>query len=207
MPAPLPLAVRQRIFQGLQRGLSPAALAQQLDLPQRTVRALSARFRAGAQALHPSYHHAAATTPSPAIQQALLLHEQHPTWGAPYLLLQLHHLHPELTDLPSARTLQRWFGRLSPPLPPAPAGRKPATSAVTATRPHACWQMDAVEQLPLQTGALVSWLRWVDEFTGAVLGTVVFPPRQLQPGAAGNRATDVAADLPPLGPARLLTGR
>src|SRR5205807_24585 len=80
------------------------------------------------------------------------------------------------------RILQRWFGRHGQP--PAPAGRKPASARTPAGQPHEVWQMDAVEQLPLQTGQLVCWLRWVDELTGAVLGTVVFPPQPLRPGAA-----------------------
>jgi hypothetical protein len=205
MPAPVPLPLRQRIFQGLERGLSPAVLARQFHLPERTVRALAARFRAGADALHPSYRHPAPAMLTPLLQQALLLHEQHPTWGAPYLLLRLRQLHPERTDFPSARTLQRWFRRQQQP--PAPAGRKPAAADTVARRPHALWQMDAVEQLPLQTGEQVSWLRWVDELSGAVLGTVVFPPRPLRPSAPARCPKGAAAAVPPLGPAGLLAGR
>jgi hypothetical protein len=36
--------------------------------------------------------------------------------------------------------------------------------------------MDAVEQLRLGSKQGVSWLRLVDEYSGAFLGTTVFPP-------------------------------
>jgi hypothetical protein len=194
--------VRRRILEHQRRGLRPAAIARHLGLPERTVRALCARFRArGGAAVAPDYQGPAAAAPSRAIQQALLLHAQHPGWGAPYLLLRLRQEQPELRDLPSARTLQRWFARQQQP--PAPAGRKPAAARVGARRPHEVWQMDAVEQLPLQTGQQVCWLRWVDEWTGAVLGTEVFPLRQFRPGAAGGGAARAAAAVWPLGFAAL----
>lgn len=177
MPAPLPVPLRQRIWQQQQRGLPAAAIARRLGLPARTVRRLCARCRGGAAAVGPTPPGRAAGTPSAAVQQALLLHAQHPSWGAPYLRLQLHQQQPQLPDLPSARTLQRWFARQRQP--PAPAGRKPASGRARARRPHEVWQMDAVDQLPLRTGQQVSWLRWVDEWTGAVLGTAVFPPGPL----------------------------
>jgi hypothetical protein len=37
--------------------------------------------------------------------------------------------------------------------------------------------VDAAEQVPLRSGRRVCWLRIVDECSGAVLETVVFPPR------------------------------
>jgi hypothetical protein len=204
MPAPLPVALRQRIRAALQQGVAPTALAHQLGMSPRTVCALYQRFRDNPDDLAPSYHHPGASEPSDLIRQALLLHQQHPTWGAPYVLVQLRRRDPQRTDWPSARTLQRWFRRQAQP--PAPAGRKPAADAVGADGPHACWQMDAVEQLRLQTGAQVSWLRWVDEFSGAVLGTVVFPPRELRPGAGAPDPTGFTRAISPLGLAPLAAG-
>ena len=71
-----------------------------------------------------------------------------------------------------ARTLQRWFEKNAVPL--APPGKRPEAQSSRATRPHETWQMDAKEFVRLKNGQRVSWLRVVDEFTGAVLGTVVF---------------------------------
>jgi Helix-turn-helix domain len=202
MPAPLPFALRQRVWVGFQRGDSPGCIARQLRLHPRSVRRLCQAFRRrGPAALTPAYPRR--TEPAalpPAVQQALLLHEQHPTWGAPYLRIRLAGLHPGLAGVPSARTLQRYFARHRQP--PAPPGRRPAAAArARADRPHAVWQMDAVEQLPLAGGQRVSWLRWVDEFTGAVLGTAVFPPRGLRAGARGRRPAGHPGPVRPVGPA------
>lgn len=204
MPAPLALPLRQRIWAQQQRGVPAAAIARRLRLPARTVRALGARFRGGAAALHPAPAERAAAAPPPAVQQALLLHAQHPGWGAPYLLRQLRPQQPQRRDLPSARTRQRWFARRR--LPAVPAGRKPARERTPARRPHAVWQRDAAEQLRLQTGQQVSGRRWVDEWTGAVLGTAVFPPRLLRPGGVGYGAASAAAAVRSLGPAGVPAG-
>jgi len=198
MPGPLAPVWRQRVFALWQKGMAAAVIAQRLHLVPRTVRRLGQAFvQRGAAALPPAHPRRPPPEPTIAIQQALLLHTLHPTWGAPYVLIQLRHGYPELAELPSSRTLQRWFRRTQQPA--APAGRKPSTAQDHARQPHAVWQMDAVEQLRLATGQLVSWLRWVDEYTGAVLGTVVFPPRQLRRSAAVRRAAGAAAALAPLG--------
>jgi hypothetical protein len=43
--------------------------------------------------------------------------------------------------------------------------------------------MDAADQVALQNGRQVSWLRIADECSGAVLQTTVFPPGALARGA------------------------
>jgi hypothetical protein len=184
MPAPLSLKLRERIWARWQRGQMPAAIAREFRLCPRTVRHLCARFhQLGDAALETSYQAAIPATPSSVVEQALLLHRDHPSWGAGFVLHKLEQLHPGVA-LPTARTLQRWFRRRA--MPAAPPGRKPASVGPQAKRPHEVWQMDAVEQLPLQTGQQVSWLRWVDEYSGATLGTVVFPLRHVWPGSAGS---------------------
>lgn len=207
MPVPLPFALRQRVVRAWQGGDSPGQIARRLHLAVRSVRRLCQAFRRhGPAALTPAYpSRARPAARQPALQQALLLHQEHPTWGAPYLRIRLGQLHPELADVPSARTLQRYFARYRQP--PAPPGRRPAAAAPRADRPHAVWQMDAVEQLRLAGGQQVSWLRWVDEFTGAVLGTVVFPPRHLRTGAGDRRSPGHPRPIRPLGPARGGAGR
>ena len=174
MPAPLSFAQRQRIFVYWRQGLRPGVIAQRLQLAPRSVRRLCRAFeRRGESALLPAYPRQPPAKPTPALQQALLLHQQHPTWGAPYLRLRLREFYSERSDLPSVRTLQRWFRRHDQPA--ARPGRKPASTSNRASEPHGVWQMDAVEQLRLASVQQVSWLRWVDEFSGAVLGTRVFP--------------------------------
>ena len=70
--------------------------------------------------------------------------------------------------------MQRWFHQAG--LGPAPKGRRPALNPPRARQPHDVWQVDAKERILLQSGQRVSWLRIVDECSGAVLWTVVCPP-------------------------------
>lgn len=187
MPAPLSPQVRRQIFTRWTQGRTPADIAFELHLTPRTVRRLCQRFRDhGRPSLDPSYHRPRPSPRTATVQQALLLREQHPTWGAAYVLLNLRQRQPQRADLPSERTLQRRIREAQQP--PAPPGRKPPGERERATQPHEVWQMDAVEQCPLRTGEQISWLRWVDEYSGAVLGTVVFPRRDLRPSAGdGSR--------------------
>jgi len=201
MPSPIPTVKRRRIQILTQRGATAAAIARELQLSPRTVRHLCRQFqKEGAKALAPAYVPAEPATPTESIRRALFLHEEHPSWGAPYLLIRLRQMHRDLEDLPSVRTLQRWMHRQRQP--PAPPGRKPTSTRITAQRPHEVWQMDAVEQLRLANGQQVSWLRWVDEFTGAVLGTVVFPPGDLRRSARARCTRCRAKTLAVLGYAR-----
>src|SRR5690606_6327336 len=80
--------------------------------------------------------------------------------------------------LPSERTLARWLCESN--VAPAPAGRPAKGNYVRASSPHHVWQVDAGEQKRLASGKPVSWLRFVDECSGAVLKTFVFSPRALQ---------------------------
>ena len=63
--------------------------------------------------------------------------------------------------------------RSTAPSPSQPVAGRAAVVA-PAERPHDVWQMDAVEKTSLATGQRISWLRLVDEWTGAVLDTKVF---------------------------------
>jgi hypothetical protein len=74
--------------------------------------------------------------------------------------------------LPVARTLQRHLKRIG--LAPASPGRRTQENPTRATRPHEAWQVDASEQITLKSGRDACWMRFVDEFSGAVLDTKVF---------------------------------
>ena len=201
MPQPIPLPVRQQIWSRFLRGQAPTSIAHSLGLCPRTVQELVQRFRQrGQTALQPDYHgpEHPATVPEHLVREAVFLHEQHPTWGAGFIRVRLQLRHGRL-PLPSERTLQRWFRQTR--LPPAPAGRKPVREQHAAPGPHAVWQMDASERIRLAMGQAVSWLRSVDEFTGAVLSTRVFPPGLLESGAQLRNATLFTAAISPLGAA------
>lgn len=207
MPRPLPVPVRQAIWRRVQDGRNGPDIAHDLGLDPRTVRRLVQRFRQeGQAALIPSYDRCGAATPKPAkvvVQAALGLRRDHPTWGAGLIRVMLRRQAPGGTP-PAVRTLQRWFLRAG--LAPAPAGRRPDPDSRRAERPHEVWQMDAAELVKLRTGQRVCWLRVVDECSGAVLWTAVFPPRPLVSGPADGRPIGTAADLQPLGAARAVPG-
>ena len=202
MPAPTPLPLRQAIVRRHRRGETATAIAQALGLPPRTVRQLLRRWRPQvAPVLAPAYRHGPRPRLADAQQvhdQALALRREHPTWGAGLIRVFLGRHFPP-AQLPAERTLQRWFHQAG--LGPAPKGRRPAGNVARARRPHDVWQIDAKECVRLLSGQRVCWLRVVDECSGAVLWTAVFPPRALAEGLGGGRAGRAATGLRPLGSA------
>jgi transposase len=167
----------ERFFHAWKRQAGPDEAAEAFGVSARSVRRLFRAFEQhGEQALVPGYAGCGTNQPhrmnEPLAQQALHLRHQHPRWGAPLIRVILSHEHPE-HSLPTPRTIQRWLEKQD--AAPAPAGRRPRREDPRATKPHEVWQMDAAEQVALRDGRRVSWVRLVDEFTGAVLNTVVFP--------------------------------
>lgn len=191
MPASIPVPIRQTILRRWQKGDSVAILAQDLHLSERTVRHLVQRFaQVGPKSLTPNYDRCGTKkipTDSDAFKKAVEMRQQHPLWGGGLIRVMLREAGE---PCPSVRTLQRWFRnrQLSPALP----GRRSDREKQRANCPHEVWQMDAADQVRLANKNQVSWLRLVDECSGAVLKTVIFPPRVLGPGAARRRASDVA---------------
>jgi transposase len=207
MPAPVPAPIRQVILARWHKGESVATLAQELKLSERTVYHLVRRFaQRGQQGLTPDYERCATQktpTDSATFQKAMAMRKQHATWGGGLIRVML--LEQGEPACPSERTLQRWFRQAT--LAPAPAGRRPASDAQRARQPHDVWQMDAVDQLRLGSGQQVSWLRLVDECSGAVLQTTIFPPALLEPGPTRRRARDVAPGFFAVGTAQAFPRR
>ena len=166
----------RRFFQQWKRRRNPRQVADELHVPLRSVQRLYHRFdQQGEGAIVPAYDHCGQNHPNRTSQEILdkaqRLRDKHARWGAELIRLLI----PSQGGrgrLPTARTLQRHFRRQC--TAPAPAGRKPQTDPPRATRPHEVWQVDASEQMKLKTGRGVSWLRIVDEFSGAVLDTRAF---------------------------------
>ena len=202
MPAPIPLPLRQAIVRRHCRGETPVAIAQALGLTPRTVRRLLRLDRQRADSsLAPAYRRGPRPRSATAQQlhdHALDLRRQHPTWGAGLIRIFLGRHHTP-TEVPTERSLQRWFHQAG--LGPAPKGRRPAANPARARQPHDVWQIDAKELVRLQSGQRVCWLRIVDECSGAVLGTAVFPPREVAQGASDGCAGRAAAYLRALGAA------
>src|SRR3954469_16047873 len=174
MPAPVPLSVRRAIQQRARRGQTATAIARALQLCPRTVRQLLQRFRDQPDCLAPCYKPGPGRPDQhPLYATAVALRQLHPSWGAGYLRVRLAE-NADPAELPSERTLHRWFRRLQQPA--AVPGRRPSSEKERAGAAHDTWQMDAVEQLRLGSKEGVCWLRLVDEYSGAFLGTTVFPP-------------------------------
>ena len=202
MPHPIPFPVRQLIGQRVEQGQSASFIARCLGLVPRTVRQLVQRLRRhGPNALAASYPSRAYPHSNQfrtLVEEAVQLRRAHPTWGAGLVRVLLHRHHPK-APLPAERTLQRWFQRAG--LIPAPSGRRLGPSSYRrAPQPHEVWQMDAADQVALQNGTQVCWLRIADECSGAVLGTTVFPPGVLERGARSSGAGRTAPGISPLGP-------
>jgi transposase len=206
MPASVPSPIRRALRGRLQRGESVAEVAAAFGLAPRTVRGLRQRGRERGEAglgPDPTRPHAAAPAAHPAYAPALHLRREHPGWGAGLIRVLLGRR--GVTPRPAVRTLRRWFARAG--LGPAPAGRKPAAQRRRATRPHGVWQVDAAEDIGLAGGSHASWLRVADEFTGAVLLTVVFPPREVGFGPPRRDPAVAPRGVRPVGPARRRAGR
>jgi len=207
MPAAIPMPVRQVILKRWQKGESVASLAEELKLSVRTVRNLVRRFaQRGKDGLEPDYARCATKTmptESDEFQKAIEMREQHPTWGGGLIRVLLQEQGHD--GCASERTLQRWFQHST--IAAAPPGRRPDSDVRRAHHPHEVWQMDAVDQLRLANGQQVSWLRLVDECSGAVLQTTIFPPALLELGQARGCARDVALGFFAVGKAQAFSSR
>jgi transposase len=197
MPTAIPHALRHAIRQRARRGQTAARIATDLRLAPSTVRGLVRQFREQPERLTPHYEHGGvrrAPARQALVEVACALRREHPTWGAGLIRLHLPTV-PNVT-VPGERTVSRWLHEAG--LAPARPGRRPNGSRLArAQRPHAVWQ------IPLATGQRISWLRITDEFSGAVLATTVFSPRQLEYRGRDGHARRVANDLHALGAPRL----
>jgi hypothetical protein len=205
MPRATELSLRLVVDRMVRSGATASDIGRQLGLAVSTVRDLMRRAREvgrehAPDAWQPRYGACGPrpSEPPPMLEATLALRRQHPRWGGGRIHVELSELNPG-TALPSVRTIQRWL--LQHGLAPAPPGRRPATAWERARHPHDIWEIDAAEQKQLAGGRLISWLRVVDECTGAALQTRVFPPRLLQPGTTRIGAGRAPRLLQTLGPA------
>lgn len=157
--------------------LTPTAAATRFHLSLRTVQRLFARFAdLGEAGIDPDYRccgqHQPAHTSADLVEQICQTRRDHCRWGSEMIRLELD---PDRPDLPCARTIRRQLAAAG--LQPAPPGRIPAGPGILvprATAPHQGWQVDASEEIVLQSQQRVCWLRIVDEYSGAFLQTTVF---------------------------------
>jgi hypothetical protein len=164
-----------------EQGESFRSIATHLKRDYETIRNVYHRYVQSGQ-LEPAYakcRHEGVRKNEAVYERALQLKQEHPRWGAGLIWVELAEGFAE-AELPSQRTLQRWFRRGG--VQNAVPERRPRSFAARGKQAHEVWAMDAKEQVALGDGTFVSWLTVTDEGSGAILGAFLFPPQALGQG-------------------------
>ena len=94
----------------------------------------------------------------------------HDSWGAGRLHVELVSLYG--SKAPNVRTLQRWY-KAERYTEPKMRHNEPAIGKSRGV--HNIWQVDAKEQIILLGQTVACYLTFTDEYSGAWLGSIVFP--------------------------------
>ena len=171
-------ALRMQIVNDCNSGLTYTEVSEKYSVHYNTVREYYKKYQSkGEKGLIPDYSNCGKQLPSSEdliYRATCWLKRLHPDWGAPFIRIKLEE-HYQGHDLPSIRTMQRWFQYKGLN---KVASRLPKPIADWAKKPHDTWQVDAKEQVVLADGGKGCWLTIVDEKSGALLATLVFPPQQ-----------------------------
>jgi hypothetical protein len=179
MPAAIGMRQRQQIVEGRVSGESYASISRRLGLGYMTVWKIDQQYRTSGR-LEPHYErcrHSQIRKSRAMYERAIQLKSEHPGWGAGLIWVELAESWPE-AELPSVRTLQRWFHRGQ--VARRRAERVAKASIRRGQEVHEVWALDAKEEIRLADGSYVSWLTISDEASGAVLATALFPPQALE---------------------------
>jgi hypothetical protein len=167
---------RAQLIDLKKQGYSLCAISEQLQIPYGTVCKLSARWhRQGNLDVHYGNCGPKQPTSNPLfLRAARWLKSHHPSWGAPFIHVKLVERYGKQC-LPAIRTLQQWFRKEQLTKPRAQVAQ-PRIGCSTAA--HNIWQIDAKENLTLQDGTEACYLTITDEYSGAGLEALVFPPQE-----------------------------
>lgn len=187
MPAALPKPIRKEIVERRNRGETFRHIAREMGLSYDSVRAIWRHWE-GQGKLTPNYEacrHTGPRKPRAVVERAVQMKREHSRWGAGLIRLLLSDEF-EAHEVPSERSLQRWFRQ-------AGVGRAPTTRRRTpyVTRGqdvHEVWAVDAKEKITLADRSQASWLTISDEASGAILHVAAFPPQALEPNRSAGRA-------------------
>jgi hypothetical protein len=175
------LAQRETIICQHQTGMSMAEVSETLNVSYDSVREICKRYRESLlsgsdlkSVLTPHYSNCGPKREkwsSDVVDVVLLLKTEHPLWGAPRLMVDLERQMLGQA-LPSIRTVERWFRKNNLGKPPRQTGE----AAIGRSRGvHNIWEVDAKENLVLLDGQEACYLTTVDEKSGALLASPVFP--------------------------------
>ncbi len=175
MPAATSINKRETIIRRHEDGDTFAQIAREMELPYMTVHSVWHHYHKTGH-IKPNYHACAnpKVRKDPAIYaEAVKLKGLHPTWGAGLIWVELGDTFGE-ANLPSERTLQRWFHR-GGVVQSRPQDEVKGPGLRRGRQAHEVWAMDAKEEITLADGSGASWLLVSDEGSGAVLQTALFP--------------------------------
>lgn len=174
------MATREEIIRRREAGQTFAEIARQMTMSYATVRNVWGHYQRTGR-IDPSYERCArrAVRKKPVIyERAVELKRRHPGWGAGLIWVELAEEFAE-ADLPSARSIQRWFHRAGV-ASRRRAGPGVRDQVVRGKRAHEVWALDAKEDMTLADGSSASWLLISDEGSGAVLHEALFPRETLE---------------------------
>ncbi|MEL7340845.1 MAG: hypothetical protein AAGM67_10190 [Bacteroidota bacterium] len=175
MPAAISLSVRQLIHTHRQSGQTLEWIAQEVGLPYGTVQRLCARFRESPSlGLSTAYGNCGKKRRDErdlVFRAVRCMKQWHPSWGAEKIRTELLLLRPSL-QIPQARMLQKWFhwnGQVA--VRPALKASKREWAKVVDQG----WQIDAKENVSIESAEKMCWLNIIDECSGGVIDAGVFP--------------------------------
>jgi transposase len=170
--------IRQEIVERHQRGDSLSQIATALNLSYWTVRQLWRQYRdqgmAGLSCQYARCGRRGLRHEGRWYRASVWLKRHHPSWGAGLIRVLLQERYG--SALPHVRTLQRWFTRAGVARPHRRGHRSVSPPFERASQVHQVWQLDATSHLRLEDGTGVSWISVTDEYSGALLDSVVFSP-------------------------------
>lgn len=175
-----PSSVRLAIVKARQEEkLSYRALAARYKVNYHTARNLCRAYEdRGESALVPDYSNCGRRV-NPNAEKAYrlirLVRYFHPDWGVPFIVTKLRVAYPDLV-LQSDRHYQRRLKK-DCPKEEVPPPKIPRASLFNDVRlAHDEWQIDAKEQIKLESGQQVSYLNITDTKSHALLKVKPFPP-------------------------------
>jgi hypothetical protein len=180
MPAALAVSVREEIVRRRNAGETFQQIANELGVSYNASRRIWQQYEREGQ-IKPHYERC--RPPSVRKGQALYeaavaLKQAHRSWGAGLIRLEMTERFAA-EQLPSERTLQRWFRRAG--VGSQTEVSRPRMAVNRGRQAHQVWAMDAKEQMRLADGSYASWLTITDEASGAVLSATLFPYPPVEP--------------------------
>jgi transposase len=192
MPSALSTTKRREIVERRETGESFASISRSMNVSYSAVRNIYHRF-AETGRLSPAYDrcvHNDIRSDQAIYRAAVEMKRAHPSWGAGLIRVELSDQFGE-ENVPSVRTLQRWFQRAR--VQHAKQEKSPNPTVTRGKTVHEVWALDAKEQIKLADGSHVSWLTITDEASGAILSATLFPHQALdkhRPDAGEESFTD-----------------